>query len=487
MYHQKSKRRQLLARAFVYSFMTISVITIVVILMLVILGYSFNRQDGRLEQGGLLQFNSIPSGARVTIDDVMQGSLTPSKASVEAKSHSVSMTRAEYRPWQKTIDVTAGGIGWLSYARLMPNTISTDPLRVFPQVTAAVASPERKWIAIQEDATSPAITLVNIESATPKYTTMTIPSSLITPAQTNTPQSFSIDSWSDNENYLLVKRTYDTDKTEWIVIDRANPDQSVNITTTFAIAASKIIFGERGGRDLYAQTDTIVRRINIDNQTLSGALASNVAEFSVYDQSTVLYTTLPNPTDNNQRTVGYIEQGMNQAETIRSYPAETTNLHIAFGRYFDKRYVAITHGTSLDLLSGTLPRGTTESSLRSEMSHTLASDNVRLTLSRNSRFVVAQDANGYTTYDIELKKTDTTVFKAPATIDKPLQWLDDYSIWSGRGDVLRFYDFDGANQHDIMPVVEGLDVTLSGDNKYVYGLTRTDDGIAFQRGRLILN
>lgn len=487
MYQQKSKRRQLLARTFVYSFMTLSVITIVVVLMLVILGYSFNRQDGRLEQGGLLQFSSIPSGASVTLDDSIQSSLTPSKASVDARSHSVIMKKANYRSWQKTISVTAGSIGWLSYARLIPNDVATESLRTFPQVAAAVSSPDRKWMAIHEDGTSPTFSLVNIESTTPRYTTMTIPSASMTAAQTEAPQSFVIDSWSNNENYLLIKRTYDTDKSEWIVLDRADPQRSVNITSTFAINVSKVVFGERGGRDLYVQTDDIVRRVNLDDKTLSNALVANVAEYAVYDQSTVVYVTAPDPSNDNQRSIGYIQQGMDQAETIRLYPGETTNLHVALGEYFDKRYVAITHGQSLELLSGTLPRGNTKADLRSEMSHTMKSADVKLTMSRNGRFVLTQDSAGYSAYDIELKKTDATTFKSPAAVDRPLQWIDDYTIWSGSADVLRFYDFDGANQQDIMPIVEGLSVAVSGDNKYVYGLTRTDNGIVFQRGKLILN
>src|SRR3990167_3949783 len=61
MQHHSSQKRQLIVRFLVYGLMTTSVVVIVSILMLVILGYSFNRTDGRIEQGGLLQFATTRS------------------------------------------------------------------------------------------------------------------------------------------------------------------------------------------------------------------------------------------------------------------------------------------------------------------------------------------------------------------------------------------------------------------------------------------
>lgn len=488
MYQRTSRRRQLIGRILVYSFMTLSVVTIVTILMLVILGYSFNRQDGRLEQGGLLQFASIPSGAIVTLDGLQLGSRTPSKASnVDAKDHTVQMDIDGYRSWQKSILVQAGGIRWLSYTRLIPNDIRPETLRTFPKVAASLASSDRKWIVFQEDSASATFTLANIEGEMPKYTALTIPNTVVTATQPNTAQSFAFDSWSNEERYLLVKHVYNNDKVEWLLVDRADPLKSINLSTTFAIAPTKVVFGNGSGRDLYVQTDDIVRRINLDQQTLSRPLASNVEEFSIYSEDTVVYTTRPDATRENQRHVGYFEDGMEAGEILYSYPADTPNVHVAVGDYFFKRYVAVTHGSVLELYSGTLPRGTTKANLRQEMSATLAKDTLRLNFSHNGRFVVAQSAAGYTTYDIELKKTDTTAFKRPVAVERKLQWLDDYMIWNDAGGILRFYEFDGANQQDIMPVVEGQTAILSGNNKYIYAVAPTETGVSLQRARLIID
>src|SRR5690606_25995375 len=146
---------QLIIRTLVYSLMTVSVVVIVTILMLIILGYSFNRQDGRLEQGGLLQFASIPSGATVTLNEMKLGSRTPSKTNADARSHSVRMDLSGYRAWHKTMDLRPGSIGWLSYARLIPTEIKPQVLREFPTLGGALASSERNWMLLQEDPAVP--------------------------------------------------------------------------------------------------------------------------------------------------------------------------------------------------------------------------------------------------------------------------------------------------------------------------------------------
>lgn len=473
-----------MARTVVYSLMTLSVVVIVSVLMLVVLGYYYNQRDGKIEQGGLLRFASVPSGATVTLDGIRKGSRTPTGESVEAKQHFVQMDLKGYRTWQKSIVVRAGGIGWLNYTRFIPTTVKTESLRTFPKLAGSLATDDRKWIALLEDAAVPTVTLANVESETVKYSQVEVPSDILTPAQTPVPQSFTLESWSGDSTYILLKRVYDTDKTEWIVLDRGAPEKSVNVTTTFAIDASKVVFGEYNGRTLFVQASDLVRKVNLGDRTMSGPLASGIEDFSVFDNTTVLYVTKPDA--NNERHAGYRTSDMDKAQTVFSYPGATANIHLSFGDYAGKRYVAVTHDDTLDVYSGVLPRGTTKANLKRVTTVTLTATPIDMAISNTGRFVITQLPDGFTTYDIELQKADTASFKQPATVVRKLHYLDDYMLWNDRGNTLRFYEFDGANQQDIMPVAEGQAVTLSGDNKYAYGFANVNGGIALQRATLIL-
>jgi hypothetical protein len=484
MKRQVSMQRQPWVRTAVYSFMTLSVAVIVTLLMLVVLGYQFNKKDGRIEQGGLLQFQSIPSGAGVTLDGSKLGSLTATKSTVDTGSHFVSYNLANYRTWQKTIGISAGQIGWLSYARLIPSTIKPEVLHEYTNLSSTLSTESRNYMLLHEDVASPTFTLVNIQGDTLRYDTLTLPATSYTSPTTGKTQSFTLDSWSANDSAVLIRHVYDDNKTEWVLLNRSSPDRSINITTTYGVTPSKVQFAGTGDRLLYVRTDNEVRRINLDEQTLSRPLATNVDTFSEYDDKTIIYSTIPD--DKGQRNVAYAAVDIAQPIVLGTYPADGQPLFAAMGSYFNQRYIAIIYGQSLKITYGTVPTFTDKGSMKPFATQTIPVGTTAFAISRNNRFFVAQLPDGYATYDIELKKYDKTTWATQPTTPRPLNWLDDYTLWSDYGGQLRLYEFDGANQQNIMPVAEGFATSLSPNDKYVYTITKTAKGYQLQRGLLIV-
>lgn len=487
MYHKRSSKRQLVIRTLVYSLMTLSVIVLVSVLMLAILGYSFNQRDGRLEQGGLLQFASVPSGATVTLDDQILSARTPTKSSVEANNHHVLMNLAGYRTWQKSISVQPGGIAWLSYARLIPTEVETEALHEYPVLSSSLASPGRRWMLLHESADAPKFILANLQSDTVKYSTLALPETVFTAPAPETPgHVFTPVEWSQDARFILVKHTYNNNQTEWLVLNREAPEESLNLTKELAMVADKAVFGSSNGRRVIIRGEGNIRSLNLDNLTVSRPLVANVEEFSLYGAETIIYTSLPDPATNT-RHVGYVTDEMDAPVVVRSYPAtDTALLRMSLGKYFDREYVAILHGNELDVSVGKLPRDDTPLKLEQVTKRTVSGAPMDVALSRNGRFVTVQRAEGFSVYDIELRKYDETAFTRPAGVQTPLTWLDDYVIWSDNGGTLRVYDFDGANQQDIGPIAEGFGLTLSDNDRYIYSIGRNDAGFVLQRSRLII-
>ena len=482
MKRELSKRRQPLIRTVVYSFMTLSVVVIVALLMLVVLGYSFNQRDGKLEQGGLLQFASVPTGAKVTLDEIQLGPETNAKATVSAGSHSVSFDRDNYRSWKKTIYVESGQIGWLSYARLIPKEVKPVAVRTFPLLTSALASPVHKYMVLHEAANNPAFIMANIQGDTVEYETIELPVASYTAGKTHI---FTPVTWSKDEEAVLIRHTYD-DQTEWLWMDRNSPERTVNINTAFAIVPSKLQFAGTGSRLLFVQTDDVVRRINLDDQTLSRPLITRVAHFTGYDDKTIVYATTAD--DRGFRHVGYAATDITSPISLATYPDDGQPLLADMSNYFSRRYIAIVHGTEMKIIAGSLPTSSiVKNTLKLFAKETIPAGASDVVMSRNHRFAVAQLPDGYATYDIELKKYDRTTWAQPVTTVRPLEWLDDYMFWSDNGGMLRFYEFDGANQQNIMPVTEGFSAGISPNDKYIYGIYKTDKGFEFQRARLVLN
>ncbi len=478
-----SKRRQPLVRTAVYSIMTLSVIVIVTLLMLVVLGYSFNQKDGRLEQGGLLQFSSMPTGATVTLDELTLGTRTNTKATVDAGSHSVSFDRSGYRTWKKTITIKPGQIGWLNYARMIPSTVKPQAQRTFTTLADSLASPGHKWLLLQEAADQPQFELADIQGDSVRYTTVTLPVASYTAPTSDAAQFFELVSWSQNEEAVLIKHTYDETKTEWLLMDRDEPQKTVNISAALGIQPSKIVFAGTGHRLLFVQTDDIVRRVNMDDLTLSRPLASQVESFNKFDDKLITYVTTSD--DAGKRTVGYASTDIEQPVALQTFPADGQPLQAVLKVYFNKRYLSVAHGQSLTIKSGDLPTLSNKGDLRLYAQATIPAGLTQLSVSSNGRFVMSELPDGYATYDLELMKYDKTTWTTLAAAQRPLQWLDDYIIWSDNGGQLRIYDFDGANQQNIMTVAEGYDAGISPNGKYFYGVTKSDKGFDFSRAQLM--
>ncbi len=478
MYRSPSKRKQLVQRTIVYALMCVAILSLVTLLVFVMLGYQFNRSDGKIEQGGLVQFDSKPSGAAVTIDGMAFGARTPSKTTMIAGQHFVTMEKSGYRTWQKSVDVLAGSVLWLNYTRLIPTTLTPSNVLHYANVTGALASPDNKWMAVKEDASTPQIQLDDLSQDTVAAKIIDIPTAAYTHPADSKNQAFSFVSWDADSRYLLVKHMYDASSTEWLLLDSQNAANTKNITTLLGITPSKVLFSGSNAMVLYAQIGNDVRKIDMSAATLSRPLVTNVADFSLYNNTDIAYTTHVDQTT-KARSVGYYRDGAAAPKTVRSFTDDgQTPLSIAISSYFGDQYEAIAYGDAIEVLKGSLPSDqATNPTLHAVTTMNLPGGAQYLSIKTDGRFVVAQNGGVFETYDIELQKTTKTALKGTSDVTSQLQWLDGYTVWSDRDGTIRLYEFDGANQQDIMPVVPGFGASVSPNGKYLYGISKTADGV----------
>jgi len=456
--------------------MTFSVIALVVVLVFVMLGYQFNSNDGKIEQGGLVQFDSQPSGANVTIDGNSFGTQTTSKTTMTAGQHFITMNRSGYNPWQKSITVVPGAVLWLNYARLVPTNIESKNMSDLSSVSSAVASPDSESMAIKDDPVTPVIKLSDLTRDDARLSDLSLPADSFTAPDEGKSQQFTISSWDPDSKYLLVKHTYNDDRVEWIVVDTNNVNESKNVTTLLDIQASKLLFSNADSSVLYALIDSDVRKINLNDATLSRPLITNVDDFDLYSDSMITYTSLADSA--GKRMVGYYVDGAQASRVVKMVDDGSSPLRFTVGRYFNETFEAIAVGDTVEVLSGDLPRDNkTKLALKALTSFTVKGGVQYLSDQTNGRFIVAQNGPTYATYDLELEKMTTTTLKGSSAVSRELSWLDKYHVWSDRDGMLRLYEFDGANQQDIMKVVPGMSVALTPNGKYIYGITKSDNGM----------
>lgn len=485
MHKKRSKRQLRIQLTFIYGLMIIAVVSIVAILVLVIQGYRYNRFDGKIEQGGLVQFDSSPDGATVTVDDTPLANKTASKITLTSGSHTVSMTRDGYSSWRKDVLVKPGSVLWLDYTRLFPNNPTIATAVQYDSVASALPSPNGKQFAVVAKADTPELSLTTLNDDTPQTTKVAIPAASFTAPAADMAQSFALLSWDKDSHLLLMSHVYG-DKTEYLSLD-IRDGKTHNLTAELGLALRKVEYSLADSNTLYALTTTNeLRRITLSAATVSGPLVANVEDFSTNEERIVTYQTLADA--NGERTVGYVSSGATKAKTIGTYKqTEAATLRSTTGNYYGEHYTVILRDNTLKILKGDLPASDSNDTVSFAQVATLTIDGGGEYLGfspGNNRMVYIGKGTKIITYDLELKTTATTALQSPLT--RGVEWLDSYHLFV-IGQSGYYYDFDGTNGQLFASTTLDLPAALSDNEKYIYYFTSTETGTALKRVKLTTN
>ena len=460
--------------------MTTAVVMLVTFLVFIMLGYRFNRDTSSIQQGGLVQFASRPSGARVTIGNANLGSLTPSKITVNPGNYNVSMKRNGYQDWAKNVDVQAGRVLWLNYAQLVPNDVQTESVLDIKTISSLKASPNGDRYAVIENSKLPVVTLVDVSNDSPRKSSLRLPAGSL-PSGDNV--VYSVASWADDSDRFLVTAKVGK-KTEWLLVDRRDEADVVNVSQTYENDIAEAIFDPRSSERVIIRTSGgDIRIADTANDSLSSVIARTATSMSLYGRDAIL---LVQRVADGSQAVSYVSFGSNETRVIRRIdtPAST---RVAVSKYFSDTYVAIASGTQLEVYKlESLPSSSDEGTINMTNVHTatLPAASSFLSIRTGGRFVIAQYPTGVQVYDLELEKQTVVSFKR--SIKQELRWLDKYHFYLTNGSTLQVMEFDGANPHDITALTTGFDAVQSDDGTFIYSIAKSDTGYSLQRSRMIL-
>ena len=487
MYRRPSKKKQLIKRILVYAAMTTVVLITVTGLVFVILGYRIDGGNGHVEQGALLQFDSNPSGATVTIDNNNISARTPMKSSVVAGVHTFKMIKSGYEPWSKTVDIKAGTLTWLDYTKFVPVSRPIAIVANYSTIVDTKASPTGNFILVQQDASQPSWQLVDLRADSIKTATIAIPTTSYSEAATvGMVHVFKVTEWDSDGRYVLVKHTYN-DKIEWLVVDTQNVAATKNITQLFGLAMTSVHFSGTSGAILYALTDGDLRKFDVSAATISRTFVSKITSFEIYNTNIISYIGT-NTTDPAQRVVGLYKEGDNLPYILRSTTSNANiPLAVATTHYFNNDYIAITEGNKVTLSSGSYPSSGVDgpSSLSQFASFNVDFAVDRISFSKAGSYLLMQSGAGSVSYDLEHKLV-SKVFNVSGAGVNNFSWLDKAHLWSDAGGQLMMRDYDGTNAYIINPVLAGQDATFTQNGRYFYSIGSAVSGYQLQRVRMTL-
>ena len=484
MHHHTSKGKKRAQLTFVYSLMVIAVIATVAVLVLVIQGYRFNRFDGRVEQGGLVQFDSRPSGATVAIDGMQLANKTASKITLSAGSHTVTMSRDGYTTWTKTVNVNAGSVLWLNYARLFLVSPSVTTQASYDGFAGALVSPNRKQLVTVAAPTIATIYVTPVDDDKSTTRKVAINATSVTPATDAATTSYSLVSWDHDDRYVIVKHAFDN-TAEYLSVDTQNGDTR-NITRLLGVSISRVEYALGDSSSVYMlNADHQVRRGDLNASTLSGPLLTNIADFAQADRSTLTYETLLS--DKRTRSVGYLTSGASAPRIVRTVTDDGTNaLKFRMGAYYGDQFFAIAYGDVTNIYDADVPSSDASNAPKlTRIANLTTTGGVKyLGFSpADNRFVYAQQSTSAATYDLEVGSASSVKFQGNTA--RELDWIDEFHIGSTAGGVAYSYDFDGTNGQLVASSAIDAPMTISNNDKYMYYLEPSDTKVLLKRIQLI--
>ena len=480
MHRARTKKQELRRRLLTYTIAPIVIGVGVSVLVMYIIGYRYNSTDQTVDQGGLVQFATKPTGAQVEVDGAKLRRATNTRLDASSGTHTVTMTKAGYRPWQKTVSVEPGSILWLDYVRLIPETVKTTEVLNLKSAEQTVSLYEKDTMLIMENKNQPVINVVSFLPE-PTIKKVELPRELVKNLPTS---SYSIDSVDGSGRYVIMKTS--GAQTNWFFVDLSEPSRSLNISTIATADMANVQFHGNDARKLYVLSKDTLRSVDLSERTTSAPLISKVDTISVSPKGVVSYVSkLDDKT--GQRVVGYYTSGASKPRIIkRIYDDGKQPVEFKIDHYRDDRYGVVRVGNNLDILSLRAESSDAPDDPRIEnlSTITLPEGSDYLSFSPKGRFILSQKASTFTTYDLELMKVTTSSLKGDTSVNRQLLWLDEHHIWSDRGGKLTMYEFDGENAQILTKVKPGTAALLSKNGKHLWYIDSSKRDLAIKSAEL---
>lgn len=519
MDYEEKKKKQLIRVLIAEAGMVVSVIAIVVVATLAAMGF-FISSDGGLEQSGLMQIHSLPTGATVELDGSILFSRTNLSKTMSAGEHFLKLSREGYDTWEKTVKMYSGVLIRLHYPRLfLQNRVAEEVMALSKSTKDSEAALEfyqpsqsRNYIIYAEKKSS-TWKLLEVKGDEVKTTLLDLSgvfpgmveekseikeAKVGSGAQSTTPKyhfegEIRSLTWSNDENRVLVEVYYDG-KTEWVLVNLRDVTNSLNLTRTFGMSFDRIEMIDNSANQLFALEKRQLRRINVSEKTMSRVLLGNIQDFDSNGTNVIYLTTelSSRETGEKYRAVGVYRNDEKDGTTLTTLNPDE-KVQVALARYFDEDYMCYVVGNKPTILYGSLPsydeKGADLSSLK-----VLAEENVfsevpeSLEVSAGNEYIVARTGMKYMVIDLGMG--DLYEYEAPTS---ELNWLDNSMMFAVREGEILVWDFDGTNRRNLAESlskdskqlsVMAQPVMIASNNRWLYYLSEDENGIQLVREKV---
>ncbi len=466
-----------------YGCVAIAIAIATMILVYQAYGFGLNK-NGNVIQNGLTYFSSQPSGATITLNGAENKAKTNTRLSLLEDIYKVVLSREGYRSWERTIQVDGGSVRHYDYPMLFPKELSTKKIGSYTTApNVSTQSPDRRWLMLAQPGSFTSFDTYDLKNIAKPPVVVNIPDSILTKSSTGQ-ESWRLAEWADDNSHLLLEHVYDN-KSEYILINRESPDQTINLSTTITGVFDKLTFKDRKF-DQYYLHDSVngaLRTASLQEPSPVMYLPQVIA-YKSYSDDTMLYAS-PEGTSSKKIVIKLLVG--DKTYTLRTLPAGSKYL-LDLTKYDNKLVVVLGASSQNKLFIYKDPIG----QLVDEDRHSLAPAQVLHVVSPNyvsfsssAQYVMAESGTQFGVYDNENDKgynfTASQPLDAPAT---HATWMDGNRLTYVSNGKMLVFDYDYINQHSLMtassiylpafaPDYESIYVMAPGVTPGQIDLTRT--------------
>ena len=451
-------------------YVLVAVAIVISTLVLLYQAYGFGlTKNGTVIQSGLAFFSSQPNPANIYINGTLNSAKTNTRLSLPANVYQIKLSRAGYRDWQRTINLVGGSVEHFDYPLLFPRSLVTKKLQSFSAAPGLTTqSPDQRWLLIQQPGSLTDFALFDLKNPTKAPTTLSLPATLLTKATTG--ENWQLGEWADDNQHILLQHNYDA-KTEFILLDRNDATQSVNLDTTLSVSPTKLTLNNKKFDQYYLLDATTgsLRTASLNTPTPAPRL-EHVLAYKSYGNDTVLYVT----PDSAVSGKVLVKLAAGSKTTLLRSLAAGDNYLVDLTQYAGTMYIVMGASSTNKVYIYRDPVG----QLAAQPQHAIVPIQVLrvdqpnyLSFSNNAQFIVTENGTHFGVYDIQNKLGYN--YTAPVPLDAPqahASWMDgDRLVYTSTGN-LSVADYDNANRQSLMPADSHYLPVFAPDIKFVYAL-----------------
>lgn len=451
---KRAHRRRLLIGYFLVG-LAIAVGTVVLILQAY--GFDINRKNGQVIQNGLVFVDSKPVSGDVYLNGKSQGQ-TKQKLVIPAGQYDLEIQKTGYRTWKRSFSLGGGAIERMEYPFLFPTKLTPKDVQLYAaQPALATNSPDRRWLVVQQPGKTDSFDVVDLNSASNATTTITIPTTILTSATGD--QRLELVEWSTDNRHLLLKHSF-TGGLEFIVLDRENAAQSVNLSKQFKVPFTKVSLHDKQPDEFYlldGATGTL-RLADLKNKSPAVVL-EKVLDFHPDGTTQILYVTETAAQPGN--VLVRLRVNASNTVTIRQISKNSRYL-LDMAKYDNHWYIVFSDSISRKAFVYKDPQSFAPKSQADAQVPTayralrLDVDAEFVSFSANAQFIALQGGSKFAVYDLENNRQYRYDSQLKLPAGYKVTWMDGHRLAASSDGVVVVFEYDNQNRQILVSGDAGI-------------------------------